>query len=90
MTDSKNTNTPIAAFVRNWCDLIPLADCKQRVETVYNAWRAWCKEQGLQTGTLTQFTELRNNYCEQIGYIGLMTEGLALKDEVMDKLTRSV
>lgn len=78
--------SPITTFVRAWCDLEDGLEIQQ--EDLYDAWKMWGRRQGVQGGTSAQFVHQLGNLYESLEIGGFVVKGLALKDDVMDRMLR--
>ncbi len=80
--------SPITTFVRAWCDLEDGVEVEQ--DELYDAWKAWGRKQGVQGGTTAQFVHQLSNLYNSLEIGGFVVKGLALKNDVMDKMLRSM
>ena len=78
--------SPITTFVREWCDLKDGVEIEQ--DALYDAWKAWGRKQGVQGGTSAQFVHQLGNLYESLVVGGFVVKGLALKDDVQDRMLR--
>ncbi len=80
--------SPITTFVRAWCDLEDGVEIEQ--DMLYDAWKVWGRKQGVQGGTTAQFVHQLGNLYSSLEVGGFVVKGLALKNDVMDKIMRSM
>lgn len=52
---TREANDPVGTFVEEWCEIGPEYEELQSV--VFTAWKAWCRNENRQPGTLTVFSK---------------------------------